>query len=446
MNAEERLHELELKLHQLSAELQHSQQQLRSIQQQINLLKAQQGLPVPQSVGDIKPEPEHRQGLEHFIGLKLIHLVGIIVLVIGLSIGVKYAIDGQLISEVMRIILAYSAGIVLFFLSYRLRKKYTFFSAILFSGSMASIYFTTYACFTYYNFISGGVAFAVMALLTVYTIVMAIQYDRKEIAVIGMVGAYGIPFLISSNSDRFELLFSYMLLINIGVVYLSFKKSWKLVGQLAMLITWTLVIGWAFMRSEQSQDQWIGLIFILAFYILFCINATSFFITHKQPLSFVESQQLLVNQVALYLAALCLFDIVSVSGLMAVWTAVAAVIVTNMLPQEKFLQRALAIEALIMLLLWILLRWDGLFVTLLWVLVSVVLFAWGIAGRHSWLRLTAVSLIGITLVKLLIIDSGRFTPVQKIICYLAIGVLLLLFSFYYQRLGLAIKKDKEKQS
>lgn len=446
MNAEERLHELELKLHQLSAELQHSQQQLRNIQQQINLLKAQQGIPVPQSVGNIKPEPEHRQGLEHFIGLKLIHLVGIIVLVIGLSIGVKYAIDGQLISEVMRIVLAYSAGIVLFFLSYRLRKKYTFFSAILFSGSMASIYFTTYACFTYYNFTSGGVAFAVMASLTVYTIVMAIKYDRKEIAVIGMVGAYGIPFLISTNSDRFELLFSYMLLINIGVVYLSFKKSWKLVGQLAMLISWTLVIGWAFMRAAQPQDQWIGLIFILAFYILFCINATSFFITRKQPLSFVESQQLLVNQVALYLAALCLFDVVWASGLMAAWTAVAAFIVTSLLPQEKFLQRAMAIEALIMLLLWILLRWDGLFVTLLWVLVSVVLFVWGIAGRHSWLRLTAVSLIGITLIKLLIIDSGRFTPVQKIICYLAIGVLLLLFSFYYQRLGLAIKKDKEKQS
>ncbi|MBO9660503.1 MAG: DUF2339 domain-containing protein, partial [Chitinophagaceae bacterium] len=442
MNAEERLHELELKLRQLSAELQHSQQQLRNIQQQINLLKAQQGMPVPQSVGEIRPEPEHRQGLEHFIGLKLIHLVGIIVLVIGLSIGVKYAIDGQLISEVMRVALAYSAGIVLFFLSYRLKKKYPFFSAILFSGSMASIYFTTYACFTYYNFISAGVAFAVMALLTVYTIVMAIQYDRKEIAVIGMVGAYGIPFLISSNSDRFELLFSYMLLINIGVVYLSFKKSWKLVGQLAMLITWTLVIGWAFMRSEQSQDQWTGLIFILAFYILFCINATSFFITQKQSLSFVESQQLLINQVALYLAALCLFDVVWVSGLMAVWTAVAAVIVTNVFPQGKFLQRALAIEALMILLLWILLRWDGLLVTLLWVLVSVVLFAWGIAGRHSWLRLTAVTLIGITLVKLLIIDSGRFTPVQKIICYLAIGVLLLLFSFYYQRLGLAVKKDK----
>ncbi|MET0462089.1 MAG: DUF2339 domain-containing protein [Chitinophagaceae bacterium] len=449
MNAEERIFELEQQLLRLSSDLQHSQQQLRNLQQQLQLLKgSQQGSPaIRQQEQDVhsmeRPRP---QGIEHFIGLKLIHLVGIIVLVIGLSIGVKYAIDGQLISEMMRIILAYSAGVVLFVLSLRLRKAYTVFSAILFSGSMASIYFTTYACFAYYNFISGGLAFAIMALLTIFTVITAIQYDRKEIAVIGMTGAYGIPFLISSNSDRFELLFSYVLLINIGVVYLSFRKSWKLVGQLAMLITWTLVIGWAFMRAEQSPDQRIGLLFIIVFYLLFCINATSFFIARRQALSIVESQQLLVNHIALFIATVCLFDVVWVAGIMAAWTAVSALIVMALLPQEKFLQRALVIVGLMMLLLWISLRWDGLFVTLLWVLVSVLLFAWGIVGRQSWVRLTAVTLVGFTLVKLLVIDSSRFTPVQKIVCYIAIGVLLLLFSFYYQRLGLAVGKENEKQS
>jgi len=70
--------------------------------------------------------------LENFIGFRLIHLIGIVVLVIGLSIGVKYAIDKNLISEVMRIALAYAAGGVLYFLSYRLKKKYSLFSSILF--------------------------------------------------------------------------------------------------------------------------------------------------------------------------------------------------------------------------------------------------------------------------------------------------------------------------
>ena len=76
--------------------------------------------------------------LENFIGLKLLHLKGIVVLVIGISIGVKYAVDKELISPVARITLAYTAGVILFFLSVRLKRKFELFSAILFSGAMAS--------------------------------------------------------------------------------------------------------------------------------------------------------------------------------------------------------------------------------------------------------------------------------------------------------------------
>ncbi|PZR21366.1 MAG: hypothetical protein DI535_28445 [Citrobacter freundii] len=445
MNHLQRVIEIEQQLNQLSADIQASQQELLRLQQELRMLKQHSGLPVSaaEELPVMTTTPKQQHGLENFIGLKLIHLVGIIVLVIGLSIGVKYAIDGELISEMMRIILAYSAGILLFVLSFRLRKKYAFFSAILFSGSMASVYFTTYAAFAYYHFISGGIAFAIMAALTIYTTLMALQYDRKEIAVIGMIGAYGIPFLVSSNSERFELFFSYIFLINIGTVFLSFRRNWKLVGQLAMLITWTLFIGWALMRYE-PQDKLIWLIFLSAFFILFMVNALSFLLFKKQSLAWTEVQQLLVNQAALYIASLCLFDAVWASGIVFVLFAAIALMAVYIFPAEKILQRSLTLEALILLLLWIFLRWDGLTVTLLWVAVSVILFAWGIIGHRAWFRLAAVFLTGITLGKLLIFDSGRFTAVQKIICYIAIGVLLLLFSFYYQRLGLSVRRSEDE--
>src|SRR5215218_9083389 len=148
--------------------------------------------------------------LENFIGLRLIHLIGIVVLVIGLSIGVKYAIDKELISEMARIALAYGAGVLLYLLSWRLKKKYTAFSAILFSGAMASLYFTSYGAFVYYNLFSTVLVFVLMMVLTVFTVYQALAYNRQEIAILGLVGAYAIPFLISSNSGRAELLFAYM--------------------------------------------------------------------------------------------------------------------------------------------------------------------------------------------------------------------------------------------
>jgi uncharacterized membrane protein len=41
--------------------------------------------------------------------------------------------------------------------------------------------------------------------------------------------------------------------------------------------------------------------------------------------------------------------------------------------------------------------------------------------------------MGITLVKLVVVDSLRFSTVQKIVAYLTLGVLLLLVGFFYQR-------------
>ncbi|MBN8876173.1 MAG: DUF2339 domain-containing protein [Sphingobacteriales bacterium] len=440
MNAEDKIRQLEEQINRLSADLHTSHQRLLQLQEELRMLKQGMGLPMAKRALSTPIEERQKLGLEHFIGLKLIHLVGIIVLVIGISIGVKYAIDGQLISEAMRIVLAYAAGILLLILSVRLKKNYQLFSAILFSGSMASVYFTTYAAFAYYHFIPGTVAFLVMVALTVYTIFMAIRYDRKEIAIVGMVGAYGIPFLVSANSERVDLFLSYILLINLGIVFLSFRKSWKLVGQLAMLITWVLFIGWAMLRYEEPQ-QLLALAFMIAYYLLFCLDALAFLFRQKKALSFVEIQQLIINNTALYLAALCICNHITASGSVFVWLAIMALGMAVLFPLENRLQQLLTIQALIVLLLFISFKWEGLTVTLLWVAVAVSLFIWGIIRKKSWVRLAAVFLVGLTLAKLLILDSQNFSAIQKITCYIAIGILLLLGSFYYQKLGLGEKKD-----
>lgn len=454
MNQEEKIKELQTKIYDLSADINSSLHQLRVLQAELDVLRRCIGNETKERPVDLKNKSDDFStasskplSIENFIGLKLMHLVGIVVLVIGISIGVKYAIDKELISESVRILLAYAAGILLFVFSVRLKKKYQFFSAILFSGSMASIYFTTYAAFVYYQFFPAIVAFLLMVALTVYTVVTAISYDRKEIAIIGMIGAYGIPFLISANAERVELFFSYILLINMGVVFLSFKKEWKLMGQLALLITWMLFIGWGLLRYSDSQ-QGIAIVFMLLYYILFLINALAFRINRNMALTFGDTQQVIINNTALYIAAIIVFgknsldaELATTTGFMFLLTGSLAFISSKMLSSEIVLQRWLTWQSLLLLLLFIVFQWDGLAVTLLWVAVSVLLFGWGMVAQKSWARLASVLLIGVTLVKLLVFDSLRFSTIQKISCYIIIGVLLLLLSFYYQKLGLSNKKD-----
>lgn len=450
MDHERKIKNLQEKIDALSSGITTSMQQLRGLQTDLDNLKAELGYkPVAAPIaGNESQRVAEPRGLESFIGLKLIHLVGIVVLVIGISIGVKYAIDRQMISEALRVLLAYAAGIFLFVLSVRLKKNYALFSAILFSGGMASIYFTTYAAAVYYYFLPALVAFILMAGLTVYTAYMSLVYDRKEIAIIGMIGAYGIPFLISANAERMYLFFSYILLINIGVVFLYFKKGWRILNTLALLITWVLFLGWGLVRFDATQ-LYLAALFMVSYFLLFLCSTARFQTWNNGISGYYSILLLFLNNVGLYFGALILFyfskpefDPAVVTGCFVILTAIQAFLSWKLFPNAVILQRMFTLFSLVVLLLFITIKWEGLAVTLLWVAISVMLFAWGIWWQKSWARLSSVLLIGVTLLKLLIIDAEKFSTLQKIASYIIIGILLLLFSFYYQKLGLLKKQEK----
>lgn len=433
---EDELKQLQNELEQLKSQLHSQYHTIMQLQQRIAQLTNTEFKPAV-----TKKTSVQKFSLENFIGLRLIHFIGIIVLVIGLSIGVKYAIDRDLISEQMRIALAYLAGIILYLLSLRLKKKYNLFSAILFSGGMASLYFTTYGAYVYYNMFSFGFAFLIMVLLIIYTVYEAIHYNRQEIALLGLVGAYGIPFLISKNADRADLFFLYISLINLGVVYLSVKKVWKSVEVIAQIITWILFIGWASMRY-QPKFQFISTSFMIFFFLVFLFAVLSFKIFRKKQLHVNDAYQLLVNNIALYIAALFQFglsakatntDLALITLIVSVIVAMQAVLFYNFWKEEMYATRLLSSLALTLFVMFIAFNWDGFTVTFLWLLTAVIVFAWGFRMHSVRARMAGIILMGVTLGKLLALDSLTFTTIQKVIAYLVLGVLLLIVSFFYQK-------------
>jgi uncharacterized membrane protein len=445
---EDEIRQLQQELEQLSREVQLQREKILQLQQRISQLTNTE---IYYSAQTAKVQPTPKFSLENFIGLRLINFVGIIVLVIGLSIGVKYAIDRDLISEGMRITLAYLAGIALYILSLRLRKKYLLFSAILFSGGMASLYFTTYAAYVYYNMFSFGLAYIIMVVLTIYTVYEAIRYNRQEIALLGLVGAYGIPFLISKNADRADLFFLYISLINLGIVYLTIRKSWKTVGIVAQTITWILFIGWAAMRHD-PKFKFIATIFMIFFFLVFLFAVIFFKLMGKRSLKITDTYQLLINNVALYIAALFQFGFSekTTSGDLAVITfvvsgvaALHALLFYNYWKEEIFSTKILSSLALTLFVMFIAFNWDGFTVTFLWLLTAVIIFAWGFRMRSVRARMAGIILIGVTLGKLVVVDSLTFTTVQKVVAYLVLGILLLIVSFFYQKFRQQLFSDKD---
>ncbi|MFN5760740.1 MAG: DUF2339 domain-containing protein, partial [Sphingobacteriales bacterium] len=91
------------------------------------------------------------KAIEDLIGRNLINRIGILITVIGVFIGAKYAIDKNLISPPLRIIFGYLMSVALASVAIYLRRSYKEYSAVVMSGAIAIFYFITYIGFNFYQ-------------------------------------------------------------------------------------------------------------------------------------------------------------------------------------------------------------------------------------------------------------------------------------------------------
>ncbi len=229
-----------------------------------------------------RPEPSPKN-LERFVGEHLIAMVGVVITVIGVAIGAKYAIDNGWITPVMRIVFGYLIGIGLLVPAFRLREKYPAFSALTLSGAMAVFYFITYAAYSFYGLMPQTAAFVLMVAFTVFTVIAAIRFDRVIIAHIGLVGAYAVPFLLSENEGRAAILFSYMAIINAGILAVSVARYWRSIFYSSFVITWLLFFAWYNGAYSVQNDFQLALAFATVFFAIFYATFIAWKLVAREP-------------------------------------------------------------------------------------------------------------------------------------------------------------------
>ncbi len=223
-----------------------------------------------------------RANLEKFIGENLISKIGILVLIIGVGIGVKYSIDNDMISPMARIVLAYLFGFGLVALAIKLKAKYLNFSAALISGGLAILYFVTYFGCTAYSLIGRAPAFGLMTVFTVLSVVAAIFYNRQVIAHIGLVGAYAVPFLLSEDTGNYLALFAYMAVINAGILAISIRKYWRSIFYTASGFTWLIFAAWLASRYGPEGHFELALSALAVFFSIFLATKLVHTIVHAE--------------------------------------------------------------------------------------------------------------------------------------------------------------------
>ena len=214
---------------------------------------------------------------EKFIGENLFGKIGILVFVIGVGFFVKYAIDKDWINETLRTVLGFLTGSALLVVAERLQKKYRTFSSLLAGGAFAVFYLTVAIAFHFYHLFPQTVAFIILIAITLFMSILSILYDRRELAIISLVGGFLAPFLVSTGNGNYLVLFTYMSILNLGMFGLSIYMKWGELPVIAFVFTY-VVMGIFLLTGFTTGSTHISVhlfIFATLFYFIFLLPILS---------------------------------------------------------------------------------------------------------------------------------------------------------------------------
>ena len=322
------------------------------------------------------------RNLEKVIGENLISKIGIVILVLGVAIGTKYAIEHELISPLTRIIMGYMVGVVLLGFAVKLKRGYDNFSAVLLSGAMAILYFITFAAYNFFGLLPQVLTFTIMVVFTVFTVLASLNYNKPIIAHFGLVGAYAIPFLLSDGSGKVVILFSYMAIINAGILAIAFRKYWKSLNYVAFGLTWLIYVSWYMSSYQVESHVTIASIFLLIFFAGFYSTFLVYKLAKKEKFDSTDVILILANSFIFYGMGYAILDNYphgsQLLGLFTLCNALLHSVISILIYKHKLADRYLfyMVSGLVLIFIAIAIpvQFDGNWVTLLWAGEAALLF------------------------------------------------------------------------
>ncbi|CAM1350652.1 DUF2339 domain-containing protein [Tenacibaculum insulae] len=363
---------------------------------------------------------EKNPDLEKFVGENLINKLGILILVLGISFFVKYAIDKDWINEPARVGIGILCGSLVMAIAHKLKKNYASFSSVLVAGAISIFYFTIYIAFNEYQLFSQTVAFTIMALITAFSSVVSVSYNRQELAVLSLIGGFAAPFMVSTGQGSYIILFSYITVLNIGILAISYFKKWKVSTILAFIFTTILFTSWCGVKISEATFSHTGaLIFATIFYFIFSLIIVLNNLKNKGVFSTIEYIILTANTFIFFgIGMMILNDInANFTGLftllLAIYNLGYATILYKKFGLDKNAIYLLIGLALTFVTLTIPIQFEGNHITLFWAAEVVLLFWLSQKTRINSFKLGAIAVQILTIISLLI-DWDRYSFTKEL--------------------------------
>ncbi|MCP4521725.1 MAG: DUF2339 domain-containing protein [Cytophagales bacterium] len=221
--------------------------------------------------------------VEKFIGEQLINKIGIAILVIGVGFFMKYAIDQAWLEPVGRVFVGMSSSIFLIIIGYFLRQRYKSFSSVLIGGGFAIFYFTIGFSYQQYTLISKYWAFGLIIATTLFMASFAVLYNRLQLGAIAIIGGFITPIMVGGDAENYLLLWSYLLILNLGMLAVSIFKKWKTFYIVAYDFTLVMFGGWLYLYHDKyTYSKEIAFLFGAIYFIIFFLGIVIINIRKKE--------------------------------------------------------------------------------------------------------------------------------------------------------------------
>ena len=218
------------------------------------------------------PPPKHpRQPFdwESLIGVKLFSWIAGVSLVLAAIFFLKYSVEHGWLRPAIRAAIGLITGTVLIVIcELRVARGYKATANALHGAGIAILYATLFATYALWHLAAAAVVFGAMFVVTAVAVALSIRRDSIFISLLGLLGGFATPALLSTGENRPIGLFTYLLLLNVALAWVAMVKRWPLLTAVSVLFT--VMYQWAWIGKFLTAGQ---LPLAAAIFVVFAVAA-----------------------------------------------------------------------------------------------------------------------------------------------------------------------------
>jgi uncharacterized membrane protein len=200
------------------------------------------------------PAPSAAFDWESLVGVKLFSAIAGIALALAGILFLSYSIEHGWLQPPVRVAIGVVVATALLVLcELKAARRYPVTANALDAAAIAILFATFFAAHALWDLIPAAAAFVLLALVTAVAVLLSIRRDSLFIAVLGLLGGFSTPALLSTGENRPIPLFAYLLLLNIGLAWVAQQRAWPVLSWLTLILTALYQWGWVFRFLAESS-------------------------------------------------------------------------------------------------------------------------------------------------------------------------------------------------